>query len=142
MVNRVLFFQTQNVSMKSKSLEELENEYWGDPDFPSHLMTECHRLRKIPINEFSVENFRIMLGQGIGIKHLLPLALDLLEANPLAEGDFYPGDLLGSVLKLPPGFWKSEKDYAIRVNVILKSMHTVPTEIEDCVLFYEQGKVQ
>ncbi|WP_410636547.1 contact-dependent growth inhibition system immunity protein [Amycolatopsis sp. cmx-4-83] len=32
----------------------------------------------------------------------MPLALDLLERDPLAEGDFHPGDLLVALLKVPP----------------------------------------
>ena len=57
------------------TLEQLENEYWDEPDFNSHLVTECHRLRKIPLNKFTIEDLRIMLGQKFSIKHLLPLAL-------------------------------------------------------------------
>jgi hypothetical protein len=33
---------------------------------------------------------------------LVPRALDLLEADPLAEGDYYPGDLLMSVVGTVP----------------------------------------
>ncbi|WP_204007841.1 contact-dependent growth inhibition system immunity protein [Virgisporangium aurantiacum] len=36
---------------------------------------------------------------------LLPLAVDMLVDNPLAEGDFYPGDLLVTVLGLPSSTW-------------------------------------
>ena len=35
-----------------------------------------------------------MIGEGIGLAHLLPVALDLLEADPWTQGDLYPGDLL------------------------------------------------
>ena len=39
-----------------------------------------------------------MIGQGIGLKHLLPMAVEELKKNPLAEGDYYEGDLLIQVL--------------------------------------------
>lgn len=42
----------------SKSLEELEHEIWGPPEFDSHLVTECHRLRKVPLCELTVENLQ------------------------------------------------------------------------------------
>ncbi|WP_458351676.1 contact-dependent growth inhibition system immunity protein [Micromonospora schwarzwaldensis] len=42
-----------------------------------------------------------MLGQEIGVPALLPLAVQVLLRDPLAEGDYYPGDLLSNVLRLP-----------------------------------------
>jgi len=115
--------------LKSSTLEELEGKDWGDPQFPSHLVTECHRLRRVPIGELSVENLRIMLGQGLGVKHLLPLAIEVLEKDPLAEGDFYPGDLLGSVLRLPAKTWVIDCTHAQRVDAIMKSLIDIPDEI-------------
>ena len=48
-----------------------------------------------------------MLGQEIGVPILLPLAVAVLLREPLAEGDLYPGDLLGSVLRLPDSAWSN-----------------------------------
>ncbi|MEU9741164.1 contact-dependent growth inhibition system immunity protein [Micromonospora chersina] len=50
---------------------------------------------------------RIMLGQEIGVPALLPLAVQLLLRDPFAEGDYYPGDLLSNVLRLPDPAWSS-----------------------------------
>jgi hypothetical protein len=83
--------------MTAKTLDQLEGFVWGEPKFDSYLVTTCHRLRSKPIDEFSVEDLRIMIGQRIGLPHLVPLAVATLERDPLAEGDFYPGDLLASV---------------------------------------------
>lgn len=88
------------------TLEALEKDRWDEPDFKSHLVTECHRLRKVPIGEFSTENLRIMIGQGFGLPFLVPIALERLAANPFLSGDFYPGDLLLSVVKVDSKFWQ------------------------------------
>jgi hypothetical protein len=80
------------------TLENLENEYWGKPNFESHLVKKCHELRKKPIRDFSIENLRLMIGQKIGLNYLMPLALKELEENILAEGDLYEGDLLSNVV--------------------------------------------
>jgi hypothetical protein len=77
-----------------KSLQELEQSDWGEPTYDSHLVTTVHRLRRVALREFSVEDLRIMIGQSIGLPYLVPLALQHLRKDPLAEGDFYPGDLL------------------------------------------------
>jgi len=36
----------------------------------------------------------------------VPLALARLEEDPLIEGDFYPGDLLVSLVDLDESFWR------------------------------------
>jgi len=84
--------------MAGKTLDELEDVVCCGPAFDSHLVTTCHRLRTKPLDEFTVEDLRIMMGQGIGLAHLIPKAVAILEQEPLAEGDYYPGDLLASVI--------------------------------------------
>ena len=90
------------------TLEDLENERWGDPEFGSHLVTECHRLRKVPIGQFTIENLRIVIGQGFTLPPLMPLALAKLFDDPFAQGDYYPGDLLQAVLRTKWEFWESD----------------------------------
>lgn len=84
---------------RSKSLQELDGQDWGEPTFDSHLVTECHRLRRVPLRDFTVEDLRITIGQQIGLDYLIPLALERLEDDPFAEGAYYPCDLLVSVLR-------------------------------------------
>lgn len=35
----------------------------------------------------------------------MPLAIKRLQSDPLAEGDYYPGDLLCAVLCVSPIYW-------------------------------------
>ena len=84
--------------MPRKTLDQLEGVVWGEPTFDSYLVTTCHRLRTKPVDEFSVEDLRIMVGQKIGLTHLVSFAVAALERDPLAEGDHYPGDLLTSMI--------------------------------------------
>jgi hypothetical protein len=84
--------------MPGKTLDQLEGVVWGEPTFDPYLVTTCHRLRTKPVDEFSVEDLRIMIGQKIGLPHLVPLAVAVLEREPLAGGDYYPGDLLANVI--------------------------------------------
>jgi hypothetical protein len=84
--------------MPGKTLDQLEGVIWGEPTFDSYLVTTCHRLRTKSVDEFSVEDLRIMIGQQIGLPHLVPLAVAALERDPLAEGDYYRGDLLANVI--------------------------------------------
>jgi hypothetical protein len=105
---------------RTKCLQELEHDDWGEPNFSSHLVTTCHRLRRKPLNEFSVEDLRIMIGQGIGSRFLIPIAIDRLEEEPLAEGDFYPGDLFTAVLRTDESFWAGHPECLIRARKIVR----------------------
>jgi hypothetical protein len=53
---------------------------------------------------------------------LLLLAVDMLADNPLAEGDFYPGDLLTTVLKLPPSMWMNLPDERKRLTAAISAV--------------------
>ena len=72
-------------SVLAKSLEELEASDWGEPTYDSYLVTTIHRLRRVPLRQFSVEDLRIMIGQDIGLQYLVPLALEHLRKNLRAE---------------------------------------------------------
>lgn len=48
-----------------------------------------------------------MIGQNIGLPHLMPLAIEQRKADILVEGHCYPGDLLNSVLTREEAYWVS-----------------------------------
>lgn len=90
------------------TLEELEGVRWGEPEYGSHVVRTCHRLRKKPIEAFSVEDFRIMTGQGFSLEHLAEPALAIVEKDPLAEGDFFPGDLACALARpVNDAYWEA-----------------------------------
>ncbi len=95
---------------RRETLTELEDKDWGHPNFDSHLVTTIHRLRHKPLDEFTVEDLRITIGQNIALEWLLPMAIELLRDDPFAEGDFYRGDLLNSVLGIKPSFWSDHSE--------------------------------
>ena len=109
----------------SKSLEELENEIWSKPDFDSNLAKECHRLWSVPISELSIENLRMLIGQKIGLEFLVPVALDLLAENPLAEGGMYKGDLLANIAAISDGFWQAHAELNNQVVEIKKDLDII-----------------
>jgi hypothetical protein len=111
----------------TKSLQELEHKDWGEPNFESHVVQECHRLRRIPLKEFTTEDLRIMIGQNIGLDYLIPMAVDKLKQNPLAEGNFYPGDLLVNVLRAKSDFWLTHSDMKTEVSQIVDEAFEIPS---------------
>jgi len=106
---------------ESKTLTELEKDDWGDSKSDSYIEQNCYSLRKKKIREFDVEDLRIMINQDIGLPYLLPKALQMLEEDPLAEGMHYKGDLLCSVLRVNSEFYKSNNDYKVQVEALVKN---------------------
>lgn len=98
------------------TLEQIEGQVWADPPADaSHLVRTVHGLRHKPVGQLGAEDLRVLLSQQTGVDTLVPYALNMLEANPLAEGDYYPGDLLVAILKLPAEYWRQHADQAGRV---------------------------
>ncbi len=114
----------------NKSIEELENDYWDKPKFKSHLVTECHKLRKKPISALSIENLRILIGQNIGLKYIVPIAIEILEKNPFAEGNFYKGDLLFNITKISAEFWLENPKLNNRLVEIKNEISIINETIE------------
>jgi hypothetical protein len=106
---------------KFKNLENLEKENWGATQLSSHLVIRTHELRKIPLVEFSVEDLRICIGQNFSLKYLIPLALEKLNENLFAEGDFYEGDLLQSVLTVNSNYWIDNPQLWNELNILISS---------------------
>lgn len=102
------------------SLQYLEKDYWSEPEFESHLVNRCHELRKIPLSDFTIEDLRIMIGQGIGLKYLAPLALKELEKDIMVEGDFFPGDLLEKVAKVETKFWEGNVELKAKLQELIQ----------------------
>lgn len=96
-------------NIENSTIEQLENDFWPQltkDDFQSYLITTIHKLRSKRIGSFEVEDLRIMIGNGVGMKYLVPKAIRVLTNNILAGGDFYEGDLLKFVLHSEPEYWK------------------------------------
>jgi hypothetical protein len=106
-----------------QSLEEIEGNDWGDPPSDAtRLISTVNRLRRRAIGSLDTEDLRILLGQQVGTEILVPLAVERLEEDPLAEGDFYPGDLLAAVVRLPGDYWRSHPELMERVRGVIAAV--------------------
>ena len=88
-----------------KTLEDLEGRVEEKSIFESHVIRSCEALRKKRLCYFNEEDLRIMILQQQSLEYLVPMALEILEQNLLAKGDYYHGDLLEAVINVPRAFW-------------------------------------
>ena len=121
--------------MPKSSLDVLDPPAWGAaPEGATGLIRRCHALRSKPIDELTVEDLRLMIQQQIGLRYLVPIALQHLREDPLAEGDFYPGDLLAAVLRVSGDFWRQRPELNRELgNVVDALTHDRTTDIDPAV---------
>ncbi|MEU8765060.1 contact-dependent growth inhibition system immunity protein [Streptomyces sp. NPDC048659] len=116
---------------RDRSLEELERDCWPAPSGgETRLMATARELRRKPISDLTVEDLRLLIKQDIGLAYLLPLAVEVLRADPLAEGDMYEGDLLAAVLARSPAVWKELPGLGRELRLIVSELADVPPNLE------------
>jgi hypothetical protein len=112
------------------TVEQWEGSVWPEPGpGATRLVRTCTALRRKPVADFTTEDLRVMIGQRIGVGLLLGPAVDLLLADPLAEGDLFPGDLLSAVLRLDPGDWAGHQ--AKREALARRLRGVDPADLDD-----------
>jgi hypothetical protein len=114
-------------------LQDLDGQDWGEATYPSYVVTNVHRLRRAALQDFTVEDLRLMIGQGFSesLPYLVPLAVERLRENPLVSGDFYPGDLLKNVVGIGAPFWKQYPDLRRDVETIADHAVSLMSDYED-----------
>jgi hypothetical protein len=108
------------------TLEELEGSSWADPGPDSTLvMRRCHGLRRKDLDDFTVEDLRILIGQAIGLRWLVPKAVVIVEANPYSAGDYYQGDLLVSLFNVPESYWATDTESWLRLRALAEQVEKI-----------------
>ncbi len=80
-------------------------------------------VERVRVAEESVERspaqLRLLIAQGVDLEAAVPAALQVLHENPLIEAEFFPGDLLQAVLRLPATFWEGHQDLWLEAHSVL-----------------------
>lgn len=114
------------MNRQKSTIEDIEQDFGGQqPENTSNLVSTIHQLRQKNLNEFTVEDMRIAIGQNVGLPILLPIAFDFLGEDICSEGDNHPADLLLSVLNVSHAFWESH----IELQKLLKQLCSERLEI-------------
>ncbi|WP_189510297.1 contact-dependent growth inhibition system immunity protein [Mesorhizobium sp.] len=77
----------------------------GGPTFDSDVVRTSHSLRRKPLNTLTDEELRLAVEQGIALEWLVPLMLRRLAEDSFRAGDFFEGDLLTSLARIPSSYW-------------------------------------
>ncbi len=93
-----------------QSLDQLERHSWGECQGEPTLVLECNRLRHIPLKELTPADLSVMIAQFIGLDYLIPLALKVLDSEPLLQAGDFPGDLLENVMAIDLTYWEDHPE--------------------------------
>jgi hypothetical protein len=118
---------------RNKSLSQLLGAFTKDTTDSSALATTYRYLYEKPLKDFTVEDFRVMIGQGIGLEFLIPSAVELLQENPFVQGDYYPGDLLSAVMQVEPSFWRTHQDVYWKVSEIVTGLPSLMSDLIEAI---------
>jgi hypothetical protein len=114
---------------RQKTLENLEKEKWGTFDSDSRLIKRIKELRKVSLDNFTIEGLRLMIGQHESLDYLIPLAIEKLQADILAEGDMYKGDLLLAVVNARQDYWNKLPEQKEKlIELIAKNKELIDSE--------------
>lgn len=79
-----------------------------------------------------------MIGQNFSLEYLVPLAIEHLQRDPFAAGDFYEGDLLASVLRVKSSFWQQRPDLRQAVEGIIALIPAFPKILRKDLSVFQQ----
>jgi len=123
----------------TKTLEELENDYWDEPNFASSLVIQVHQLRKKPLCELNNEELRLLIGQQMNLDFLLRIAFEKLIQNPFGSGDLYIGDLFCSVLKVEKEYWNEHQELKNELNEVIRTYEDVRKTLDEQINKYRSN---
>ncbi|PZR23508.1 MAG: hypothetical protein DI535_23800 [Citrobacter freundii] len=104
---------------ETRSIEQLQYNGRDEAGSPAGVAARFHQFVRVPVKDLSIEQIRLLLSQDVGTIFLLDKTLQLLETDILADGDFYPGDLLSAALNINRIYWDSKPELAARLSVLL-----------------------
>jgi hypothetical protein len=118
---------------RERSTEDLEGDRWPDPpDHTTNLVRSVHELRRRPIKDLSAGDMARLIGQDVGLRWLLPVALDFLRDTVPDEAftGWYDDDLLSAVLTRKYLLWRSVPDLARHLNETVDMLTDVSVYIQ------------
>ncbi|MCP4619211.1 MAG: hypothetical protein GY844_22580 [Bradyrhizobium sp.] len=94
-----------------RTLEELDGQNWGEPETaPTPMVARCLRLRRTPLHLLRQSDLRLLIGQKIGLKYVVPKAMAIISKDALIETEHFPGDLLCALLKIDSDYWSQKTE--------------------------------
>ena len=87
-------------------------------------------VRETPLDELAVEDISRALRQQIHPEYVVPIALRLLQTDPLA-GEIYDGEIFASLKGVARNYWPAHVEHATELRAIIEKVLSQPSIAED-----------
>jgi hypothetical protein len=117
---------------RGRSVEELEGLRWPVPPADSTPMVRnVYELRRRPVATLEPHELARLIGQDVGLRWLLPLAVEILRstAPKRAEGDWFDDDLLYAVVTRKPEAWAAAPEPAHELRETVAALTDVSRHV-------------
>lgn len=105
----------------SLSLEELAGFSVASPDdAPNPLVAAIFRSWGKPLDQLTGEEIGRLVVQHDGYPFVLDLVWPKLEADPLFDGGYYPGDVLSNLIRADRRIWAERPEYEARLGKLYR----------------------
>ena len=104
------------------SLNQIAGANLASSEFGSGLVKRVTEACHVPIGGLTAAQIGLLIRQDIERSLLVPMAIEILEDNPLIETEFYPGDLLRTLLELPQEYWSENQQSWLALNSVLTQL--------------------
>ncbi len=116
-------------SRDQSTLTMLDGQWDLPPDEKAEATWAIHECRDIPLAKLTIDQIILLLEHRVGVDRIVPIALDILAADPFVEdgvSNRRPGDLLGALLQLGDAdWWAAHNGWARRLNEIFERAERV-----------------
>lgn len=117
-------------SIKRLTLEEIEAQHGFTKEVTDiedgwPLQIWYQSIRRKSLGELSVEDVSKACRQLVFPEQIVPLAVEMLETNPLA-GELYEGELLAALKSVPTKHWREHPEQVKVVRATIKALESEP----------------
>jgi len=124
----------------SLSLEELTGFKLGDPEeAPTSMVAAIIESWKKPLDKLSDEEIGRVVVQNTGYPYLLDVLWPKLNADPLFDGGYYPGDVLSNLIRAETDIWVDRSSYKAELASLYR--RALDSPIDDNDAFRESLKL-
>ena len=116
------------------SLNEIEGFKENLSGLDSGLIEKYMVARSKKLKDLSVDEIRVLLSQLIGLAYIVPLALNIVEQDPLISSGLYSGDLAVSLFNIDEEFWSNNPEWNNRLIEVKFEIEEIYKTISEEIL--------
>jgi hypothetical protein len=125
-----------------KSLNTLLGWKKDPGPYATSLVERVSKLCDLPLKDLKWPDIRVLIGQNIGLKYLMPWAIDAVTKRPLYRAELFDGDLLVACLKVDGKHWVNNMEQWHSLKSILDDLDSAMNSVGEARVRFENEVFQ